>query len=338
MKAWAALLTCLSIINCRRLIKRSLEDAKAPPDGYLPTEDYDYGDDLAGYNSNQDDPAHSSSEDELPGSISLPESKENSPTEEQQDEDIESKNMDGESNDELNAENSIEIEDDELIRYNGGPIDLIEDNVDLRIEFDLPMFDIENDNNETTTKEPDNDGTANNIDYNVDNDDVEARDNLDTGYGSPSEEDKNNIDILEEDDEAIITENAEKQDEMPQNEFTNGENTEAESDDNADSPKERTTSEDNGDADEEQNINEEAPQNETYPSPLIKSDSAIDNGNTPDDKLSGLSSFSSLSASIKICPGDSMTVCVSVCPGTTARIYGACVQGCAERCEHQEPR
>merc|ERR1712123_31592 len=111
--------------------------------------------------------------------------------------------MDGESNDEiendeLNAENSIEIEDDELIRYNGGPIDLIEDNVDLRIEFDQPMFDIENDNNETTTKESDNDGTANNIDY-------------------------------------------------------NGENSEAESDDNADSPKEITTSEDDGDTDEEEN-------------------------------------------------------------------------------------
>ena len=28
-----------------------------------------------------------------------------------------------------------------------------------------------------------------------------------------------------------------------------------------------------------------------------------------------------------------MTVCVSLCPGTSAKIYGACMQGCAERCE-----
>jgi len=324
----------MSIINCRRLDKRSQEDAKAPPDGYLPSEDYDYEDDLAGYNSNQDDPAQSSSVDELLGSISLPdltESEENSPTEDQQNEDIES-NMDGESNDEKgndesNAENSIEIEDDELIRYNGGPNDIIEDKVDLRIEFDQPMFDIENDNNKTSTQEPDNDGAANNI-Y----DDVKIRGDLDTGYGSPSEEDKDNRNISEEDDEAIITENAEEQGEIPQDEFTRGENSEEESDDDNESPKEINTSEDDGDADKEQNTNE------AYPSPLIMSDSANENGNTPDDKLSGLSSFSSLSASIKICPGDSMTVCVSVCPGTTARIYGACVQGCADRCEHQEPR
>merc|ERR1712025_699701 len=47
---------------------------------------------------------------------------------------------------------------------------------------------------------------------------------------------------------------------------------------------------------------------------------------------------------VKLCPGkevegDDCQVCVSVCPGTTARIYGACVQGCAERCpDGEQPR
>ena len=34
----------------------------------------------------------------------------------------------------------------------------------------------------------------------------------------------------------------------------------------------------------------------------------------------------------KVCPGGSLGVCVSVCPGVTARVYRACVQGCADRC------
>merc|ERR1711892_283706 len=34
----------------------------------------------------------------------------------------------------------------------------------------------------------------------------------------------------------------------------------------------------------------------------------------------------------KVCPGGSLDICVSVCPGITARVYGACVQGCADRC------
>merc|ERR1711935_926926 len=42
---------------------------------------------------------------------------------------------------------------------------------------------------------------------------------------------------------------------------------------------------------------------------------------------------------IKLCPGKEVEVCVSVCPGTSARIYGACVQGCAERCpDGENPR
>merc|ERR1712106_298158 len=34
----------------------------------------------------------------------------------------------------------------------------------------------------------------------------------------------------------------------------------------------------------------------------------------------------------KVCPGGSLDICVSVCPGITAGVYGACVQGCADRC------
>ena len=32
------------------------------------------------------------------------------------------------------------------------------------------------------------------------------------------------------------------------------------------------------------------------------------------------------------CPGGTIDACVAVCPGSSARVYGACVQGCADRC------
>merc|ERR1711874_734725 len=35
----------------------------------------------------------------------------------------------------------------------------------------------------------------------------------------------------------------------------------------------------------------------------------------------------------KVCPGGSLDACVGVCPGISARVYGACVQGCADRCD-----
>ena len=35
---------------------------------------------------------------------------------------------------------------------------------------------------------------------------------------------------------------------------------------------------------------------------------------------------------VKQCPGGTLFMCLSVCPGITARVYGACVQGCAIRC------
>merc|ERR1712106_474971 len=35
------------------------------------------------------------------------------------------------------------------------------------------------------------------------------------------------------------------------------------------------------------------------------------------------------------CPGGSIDDCVEVCPGITARVYRACVQGCADRCPEE---
>ena len=32
------------------------------------------------------------------------------------------------------------------------------------------------------------------------------------------------------------------------------------------------------------------------------------------------------------CPGDSLEMCIEVCPSANARLYGACVRGCAKRC------
>merc|ERR1712106_88411 len=36
------------------------------------------------------------------------------------------------------------------------------------------------------------------------------------------------------------------------------------------------------------------------------------------------------------CPGGSIDDCVEVCPGITARVYRACVQGCADRCPEDQ--
>ena len=93
---------------------------------------------------------------------------------------------------------------------------------------------------------------------------------------------------------------------------------------------------DKKDIEGEKNQNETSVETTENPN-METADNAEQDGNEPnisDDNLNN----SSLSAAIKICPGCSMTVCVSVCPGTSAKIYGACVQGCAERCEGQDPR
>ena len=52
-----------------------------------------------------------------------------------------------------------------------------------------------------------------------------------------------------------------------------------------------------------------------------------------DDSESPFSLYSHLSPRIRECPGSSMEVCVTACPPLpSARVYGACVQGCADRC------
>ena len=56
----------------------------------------------------------------------------------------------------------------------------------------------------------------------------------------------------------------------------------------------------------------------------------------PNPALDNFSSFSSTFT--KLCPGGSMTVCVYVCPDSTTRIYGTCVQRCADRCAGQDQR
>ena len=33
------------------------------------------------------------------------------------------------------------------------------------------------------------------------------------------------------------------------------------------------------------------------------------------------------------CPGGGLTACVQVCPGSSACLYGACIQGCGDRCQ-----
>merc|ERR1712226_376283 len=32
------------------------------------------------------------------------------------------------------------------------------------------------------------------------------------------------------------------------------------------------------------------------------------------------------------CPGGELQACIDVCPGFSARVFGACVAGCAKRC------
>merc|ERR1712128_51797 len=47
---------------------------------------------------------------------------------------------------------------------------------------------------------------------------------------------------------------------------------------------------------------------------------------------SGLAAAASGAEDTKVCPGGSLDACVEVCPGISARVYSACVQGCADRC------
>merc|ERR1711990_18399 len=61
-----------------------------------------------------------------------------------------------------------------------------------------------------------------------------------------------------------------------------------------------------------------------------------DSTGDPGGESSAFSMYSNLSPNIRQCPGSSVEACVSVCPGVSPRVYGACVQGCADRCPGSE--
>ena len=50
-------------------------------------------------------------------------------------------------------------------------------------------------------------------------------------------------------------------------------------------------------------------------------------GHSPASRGSGGAQSNSLT-----CPGDVLQACIDVCPGFSARVFGACVSGCAKRC------
>merc|ERR1719343_235644 len=52
----------------------------------------------------------------------------------------------------------------------------------------------------------------------------------------------------------------------------------------------------------------------------------------PFGNVEGKSTAGDGSEGERVCPGGSLSACVEVCPGVTARVYGACVQGCGDRC------
>merc|ERR1712183_689668 len=63
---------------------------------------------------------------------------------------------------------------------------------------------------------------------------------------------------------------------------------------------------------------------------IVTTDPSVEAG---EDSESPFSLYSHLSPRIRECPGSSMEVCVTACPRLpSARVYGACVQGCADRC------
>ena len=81
--------------------------------------------------------------------------------------------------------------------------------------------------------------------------------------------------------------------------------------------------------------------------PSVDEEDSTSNTNTDDDEnpvdasdssggtSDAFKTYSSLSPTISICPGGSVEACVGVCPGSSPRVYGACVQGCADRCGEQ---
>jgi len=309
MKAWAVLIPFLCI-HSRRLDKRSSQEVKAPPVGYLPSQDYaDYEDDLAGYSVK---------------GIEIPSEKETTTALLNEGEDNTTmKPIDESSTDSVSKiyeENQIEgsgtrkdfekeEEEDELFRYNAGADDLVENDSEPRIKFEQPAYSYVNaKDDETTTNQP-NENMLENMD--------ELKD-----------ETNNTRDLDKElyEDNGLITENAENGYGAPEETGTLG----AVDNDTMKNVKKVEESVDLRSLEEPNTLGPETMENLEEDEANLKA-ADINLKQIPDH-------FTSLCASIKICPGGSMTTCVSVCPGTSTKIYGACVQGCAERCEGQDPR
>jgi len=335
MKAWAVLLPLLCM-DCRRIDKRSPQEAEAPPDGYLPSKEYEYDDDLAGYNNLL---GYSSAENELPS-----ESEDSSQLIDSDDNTTIKDDM-GTNTTDLKNKNPEDEEEEDLIRYNAGADDLLGNEAEPRIEFDQPVFSSDSTkDDETTTQQPDDEM------QDIVEDDMEGsgavRSKLETGYGSPIDEKIPNVEKdnftdgynSPEEEDSVVTENVDIEYGAPPLETEDLNNVTKDAGDTQTEDKDmlEETINNNDDIEGEKNQNETSVETTENPN-METADNAEQDGNEPNISDDNLNS-SSLSAAIKICPGGSMTVCVSVCPGTSATIYGACVQGCADRCEGQDPR
>lgn len=97
-----------------------------------------------------------------------------------------------------------------------------------------------------------------------------------------------------------------------------------------------------GDGEEALSEYSQAEESTTPLAPESESDT-VDNDTTPGPEAAAASpgasflSYSALSPAVSLCPGGSVEVCVTVCPGSSGRVYGACVQGCADRCGGELP-
>ena len=97
-----------------------------------------------------------------------------------------------------------------------------------------------------------------------------------------------------------------------------------------------------GSGDGEDDLSEYDPSEEsTTPAPKLEADTSdpttgAEAAEAAEPSASFLS-YSALSPAVSLCPGGSVEICVTVCPGSSGRVYGACVQGCADRCGGELP-
>ena len=98
----------------------------------------------------------------------------------------------------------------------------------------------------------------------------------------------------------------------------------------------------NAGLDGEDDLSEYDPSEEsTTPAPKLEADTSdpatgAEAAEAAEPSASFLS-YSALSPAVSLCPGGSVEICVTVCPGSSGRVYGACVQGCADRCGAELP-